>query len=198
MTDLDQIRALWTAQPVKPFSLSVEELRSRTGKFQARIRQRNITEYLAALLVIGTFGWMTWLIPVLLIKAGAILVILGAIYVSWKLHLIAGQGASQRADNAARLLDHHRNELVRQRNALSSVWRWYLAPFVPGTVLFVAGASFAPETGMPFLAGLASFAVSMAVVGGVFAAVIWLNNRAVKHLDAEIAEVERAWNEVAA
>ena len=34
MTDFDQIRALWTAQPVEPFTLSVDQLRKRAGKFQ--------------------------------------------------------------------------------------------------------------------------------------------------------------------
>ena len=194
MTDFDQIRALWTAQPVEPFTLSVDQLRKRAGKFQARIRQRNITEYLAALLVIGVFGWMAWLIPVFTVKAGALLIILGALYVCWKLHKIAGQGAGQQADNADRLLDHHRTELLRQRDALASVWRWYLAPFVPGSVLFVAGGDFSPDTGLPFLAGLATFAISMAIMGSVFAGVIWLNNRAVKQLDAEIAELDRVWN----
>ena len=91
MTDFDQIRALWTAQPVEPFTLSVDQVRKRTGQFQARIHQRNITEYLAALLVIGVFGWMAWLIPVFTVKAGTILIILGAFYVCWKLHKIAGR-----------------------------------------------------------------------------------------------------------
>ena len=194
MTDFDQIRALWTAQPVEPFTLSVDQVRKRTGQFQARIHQRNITEYLAALLVIGVFGWMAWLIPVFTVKAGTILIILGAFYVCWKLHKIAGREAGQQADNAARLLDHYRSELMRQRDALASVWRWYLAPFVPGAVLFVAGVTFSPDTGMPFLAGLTTFVISMAIMGGVFAGVIWLNDRAVKQLDAESAELNRAWS----
>ena len=196
MTDLDQIRALWTAQPVEPFKLSVDQVSKRTGQFQARIRQRNITEYLAALLVVGVFGWMACLIPVFTVKAGAILIILGALYVCWKLHKIAGRQAGQQADNAARLLDHHRSELMRQRDALASVWRWYLAPFVPGAVVFVAGVTFSPDTGLPFLAGLTIFAISMAIMGSMFAGVICLNNRAVKQLDAEIAELDRAWSAV--
>lgn len=194
MNDFDQIRALWTTQPVKPFTLSVDELRMRTGKFHARIRQRNITEYLAALLVIGVFGWMAWLISVPVAKAGAILIILGAIYVGWKLHTIAGSAPDQQAGNAARLLDHHRAELLRQRDALASVWRWYLAPFVPGTVLFVAGVNFSSETGLPFLAGLVSFAVAMAIMGSLFAGIIWINSRAAKQLEAELTELDRAWN----
>jgi hypothetical protein len=191
MTDFDQIRALWTTQPIKPFTLSVDELRMRTGKFHARIRQRNFTEYLAALLVIGVFGWMAWLIPVPVAKAGAILIIFGAVYVGWKLHTIAGSAPDQQADNAARLLDHHRAELLRQRDSLASVWRWYLAPFVPGTVLFVAGVNFAPEVGLPIWTALTSLAVALSVVAGVFAAILWLNQRAVKQLDAEITELDR-------
>ena len=54
--------------------------------------------------------------------------------------------------------------------------------------------TFSPDTGMPFLAGLTTFVISMAIMGGVFAGVIWLNDRAVKQLDAEIAELNRAWS----
>ena len=68
--------------------------------------------------------------------------------------------------------------------------------FVPGSVVVVAGVTFSPDTGLPFLAGLTIFAISMAIMGGVFTGVVWLNNRAVKQLDAEIAELDRAWSTV--
>jgi hypothetical protein len=36
-------------------------------------------------------------------------------------------------------LEFHRRELVRQRDLLRSVWRWYIGPIVPGLVVFYAG-----------------------------------------------------------
>jgi 4-hydroxybenzoate polyprenyltransferase len=192
MTEFDKIRSLWSAQPVQSFALSPDQLQARAGRFQSRIRQRNITEYLAALLVIGVFGWMAWLIPVPLARLGAVLVILATFYVCWKLHTFAGQGIGQPADSVASVLDHHRSELLRQRHALDAVWRWYLAPFVPGAVIFVAGVMFAPELGLPIWASLTSFAFALAIMAGVFGAIFGLNRLVVKRLDAEIAELDRS------
>ena len=45
---------------------------------------------------------------------------------------------------------------------------------MPGAVLFVAGVTFSPDTGMPFLAGLTTFVISMAIMGGVFAGALVL------------------------
>ncbi|KCZ55972.1 hypothetical protein HY29_10220 [Hyphomonas beringensis] len=192
MPDRDSLQKLWAAQPVEPFSLSPDELRNRARKFQSSLRMRNMTEYLAALVVIGIFGWMAILIPVPVVKLGAVLTIIGALYVSWKLHTYSGSGLGQGGDAADSLIRYHRRELVRQRAALANVWRWYLLPFLPGALLFVAGVSFAPDTGLPFLLALPGFLFSLAIMGGVAYGIIWLNNRSVRQLDAEIAELDKA------
>jgi hypothetical protein len=36
----------------------------------------------------------------------------------------------------AEVLAHYRGELLRERETLRTVWRWYLAPVLPGLVLF--------------------------------------------------------------
>ncbi|MAN44727.1 MAG: hypothetical protein GYB49_14280 [Alphaproteobacteria bacterium] len=192
MPELDKLQKLWATQPVEPFSLSPEELRQRARKFQASLRMRNITEYLAALLVVGVFGWMAFLIPQPVVKLGAGLIILGALYVSWKLHTYSGANMAHGGDTADSLIRYHRAELVRQREALANVWRWYLLPFLPGALLFVGGVSFAPDTGLPFFVALPGFLFSLAIMGGLAFGIIWLNNRAVRQLDAEIAELDKA------
>ena len=192
MPDLDRLQKLWATQPVEPFSLSPEELRQRARKFQASLRIRNITEYLAALLVVGVFGWMAFLIPQPVVKLGAGLIILGALYVSWKMHTYSGVNMAHGGDTANSLIGYHRDELVRQREALANVWRWYLLPFLPGALLFVSGVSFAPDTGLPFLLALPGFLFSLVIMGGIAFGIIWLNNRAVRQIDAEIAELDKA------
>jgi hypothetical protein len=187
MTDRDPFQSLWTQQPQEPFSMTAADLARRSARFQSTIRRRNITEYAAAALVIGVFGWMAWLIPVPAVKTGAVLVILGALYVCWKLHVLAGAGTP---DAAAPLADFHRNELLRQRSALAGVWKWYLAPFVPGILVFIGGVAFAEDAGVPLSAGVMLFATSAGFVAALFAAIWWLNQQAVAALDREIAALD--------
>jgi len=133
---------------------------------------------------------MAFLIPDPVVKTGAVLIALGALYVCWKLHTLAGAGSP--GDAGLPLADYHRAELQRQRAALASVWRWYLAPFVPGMLVFVGGVSFAEDAGMPLLARFILFAITAGFMAVVFAAVWWLNAQAVKTLDTLIAEIDTA------
>jgi hypothetical protein len=190
MTDRDPFQTLWTNQKEEPVTMTLADIQARATRFRATVRDRNITEYAAAALVIAVFGWMAVLIPVLTVKAGALLIILGALYVCWKLHALAGVSAKAERDAAVSVIDFHRAELQRQRAALSTVWRWYLAPFVPGMLVFVGGVTLASSTGLPLADRLATFAASLGLMAAVFTAIWWLNQRAVRALDAEIKALE--------
>ena len=192
MTDRDPFQTLWTDQKEEPFTMSLADVRARATRFQSRIRTRNFIEYAAAALVIGVFGWMAWLIPEPAVKAGAVLIILGALYVCWKLHALAGAESVSGPDTASSLAEFHRAQLVRQRTALASVWQWYLAPFVPGMLVFIGAVAFTPELDAPLIARLTSFGSTAAPIAGVFGLIAWLNARAVKALDAEIAALDGA------
>ena len=191
MPDRDPLQTLWTQQTQETFSMSLADIHAHSRRFQSRIRTRNLTEYAAAALVIAVFGWMAFLIPDLVVKAGCILTALGAAYVAYALHAKAGTSGGQ-PEGAEPLLDFHRAELLRQRQALATVPRWYLAPFVLGMLLFVGGVSFASDSGLPLLARFIQFGTSLAIIGAVFAGVAWLNARAVKQLDARIAALDEA------
>ena len=94
--------------------------------------------------------------------------------------------------NAAEsLADFHRKELLRQRAALASVWRWYLLPFVPGMVVFLLGVSLSPDNPAPLSVKLGVLAFAVFIEAAVFGAIWWLNAQAVKALDKEIAALER-------
>jgi hypothetical protein len=111
--------------------------------------------------------------------------------VCWKLNELGRAATKAEADQASSLADFHRAELVRQRSALNTVWRWYLGPFVPGLLVFLAGVAFAPEEA-PFAARFSIFATGLGFTGAVFAVVGWLNALAVKRLDREIAALDQA------
>jgi hypothetical protein len=192
MSERDPLQALWTRQQQEPFTMTAAQLRQRATRFQSKIRTRNRIEYAAAALVIGVFAWMVFLIPEPMVRAGAGLIILGTLYVCWKLHTLAGAADQSGMDHAASLTDFHRAELLRQRTALASVWQWYLAPFVPGMLVFIGAVAFTPELDAPLMARLTLFATTAAPIAAVFGLVAWLNARAVKALDKEIAALDGA------
>lgn len=172
--------------------MSLAEIHARAARFQWRIRWRNSIEYVAAAAVAAFFAWTAATAPAPLIQAGAVLIVLGALYVCWKLYTLGRAATKAELDQAANLAAFHRAELLRQRAALSTVWRWYLAPFAPGMVVFLAGVAFAPDLNAPFAAKFLVFALGLGIVGAVFTAIAWLNAQAVKRLDTEIAALDRA------
>jgi hypothetical protein len=189
MSEHDPLQSLWKSQKQEDFSMSLADIHARAERFQTRIRVRNWIEYAAAAFVIAAFGYFALTMPDWLVRAGAALIMAGALYVAWKLNAIARAGAK---DDAASWADFHRAELVRQRDALRSVWRWYLGPFVPGMVVFLAGVAFAPDAAAPLAAKAGVFALGIAVIGAIFWLVAQLNVRAAAALDKEIAALDRA------
>ncbi len=188
MSERDPLQILWTNQAQPPFSMSLDDVHARAARFQARIRLRNAIEYAASLMVIGAFGWIAVSTPVAMVQIGAGLIIVGALYVCWKLHFLA-RAEMRHAQSWA---DFHRDELVRQRDALATVWQWYLAPFAPGMLVFLAGVAFTPENPAPLPARAAILGVGVLIVGAMFAAIHWLNVRAAAALTREIAALDQA------
>lgn len=172
--------------------MSLAEIRTRADRFQTRIRWRNWIEFAAAAIVVVAFGRIAAMTPAPVIQAGALLIIISVLYVCWKLYALGRAATNAERDNAASLADFHRAELVRQRAALATLWRWYLAPFAPGMTVFLAGVAFLPELEAPLIARLAVFALGAALVALIFGFVAWVNALAVKRLDREIAALDRA------
>ncbi|MBY9066167.1 hypothetical protein K1X12_04605 [Hyphomonas sp. WL0036] len=195
MTETDPLRALWAGQATPEFAMTPEALRQKAGGFQRTIRLRNITEYAAAIFVVGVFGWMAFLIPEPVVKLGCALIVAGTLYVCWKLYHVASAAGRKQLDAALSLTAFHRAELTRQRDALATVWRWYLLPFVPGVLVFLGGVAFTPANPAPLAAKLMMFLVEIGFCGVMFAAIAWLNARAVKGLDAELAALAEAEGE---
>lgn len=176
--------------------MSLADIHARAETFQSRIRTRNWIEYVAAVFVIGGFLWMALTMPAPIIKAGALLIALGAAYVCWKLYQLGRAASKAEMDAAQSLADFHRAELVRQRDALRTVWSWYLAPFVPGMLVFLAGVSFTAANPAPSFARLAIFLVGFGLMAAVFAVIAWINALTVKKLGAEIAALDRGLSDV--
>lgn len=182
----DDARQLWREQDVAPLQpLPAEALASQAGTLQARVSRRNRREMIAAALGAAVFLFYAWVFPHWLTKLGALLTVVGAGIVVSQLQ----RRASARplpAALGARLLDFHRGELARQRDALRSAWRWYVAPSVPGLVLFLCGRQV--ETGR-WQPGV------FAATAAVLAAVVWINRHAAGRLQREIDALDNLTRE---
>jgi hypothetical protein len=102
-------------------------------------------------------------------RAGNILMIGGLLYMAYQLHRRAAASDSPADLGWNTCLAFHRAELERQRDALASVWRWYLGPLMPGLAVLM-GAGCIAGFRHSALAGM----LSLMVVGVVALALRWM------------------------
>ncbi len=190
MSEHDRFQLLWKNQKQEDFSMSLADIRARAERFQARIRLRNWIEYAAAAIVVAAFAWAAFAVDDAIVRAACGLIVLGTLYVVWKLATVAR--ASAKNDETMSWADVHRAELVRQRDALNGIWRWYLGPLVPGLVLFWIGVGLAPSADLPLWASVGVAALGLAIGAAVFLGIAALNKAAAKALQAEIEALDDA------
>ena len=125
MTDIE---SLWRNQKTEE-TVTLENIHLTAEKFQGRIRTALLIEYV---------GSYIWVLPGSMVKAGAALIIVGALFMVWQLHR---RMAARRVPDlsAPGLLEFHKRELLRQRDAAQSAWLWYMLPCVPGMALLMLG-----------------------------------------------------------
>ncbi|MBD8065523.1 hypothetical protein IC608_08550 [Devosia sp. PTR5] len=174
-------------------TLTPAMLETRARRLDDRIRTRNLWEFVAGGLVVAasiaiaalTLLSSPWNAPALTIAGGFILLGLGALVAMWQLRR---RTSPPRIDGAAPTLGHYRAELVRQRDALRSVFRWYIAPFLPGFIL-IYGATL-------FDAGALWSVLLPALATLIFLSwVVYANHRAAACIDTEIADLDRTAQE---
>lgn len=177
MSEQDQLKQAWQAQPgALPFR-SGENLRAQATAFQRQVAHRNLREYFAGIFVIPVFCYYVWLFPYWLTRLGAALVVAGNIVVLWQLHRRAASRVVP-AQLGAACLQFQRDELERQRDALRSVWLWYLGPLMPGLVIFVWGL----QNG-----SIHPFALLVeGVMLATFVTIAWINRRAAAKIQRRI------------
>ena len=193
----EEAEELWRSQPPEMPRISLDDLHRRLRKFERTIFWRNTREYLAGAIVVAGFAFYEWKFPGPLLRVGSGLTIAGALFVMFQLHRRAS--AKTAPDDLGRntYVAFHRRELVRQRDALRAVWSWYLLPFVPGLMVFLAGliqsaVNTAQMAGRAlgafqvtaFAAGCASFVIA------VFVGVWFVNRWAAARLQAQIDELD--------
>lgn len=190
MTEPD-LKDLWQSQETQEASMSIEQIRARATKFQRRVRLRNLIEYLAVPLVVAGYARIAWQAAEPMTQVGAAMVMLGALVIAWQLNRRAGARRTPAA-SAAALTEFHRAELIRQRDALSSVWLWYVGPVTPGLAVILASWWLHPSIppGHDLAWVRTQWLIMLGVVAAVFATVLWLNTRGARRLQRQIEELD--------
>lgn len=186
------LRSLWQTMPATPVTITAEEMRLRATAFQRKVSRRNLVEYIATAVVVAAFGWYaTFPVPATpLWPIANLMIVAGALVIAWNLHRLARASAPPSGASAASLIDFQRAEYVRQRDALKSVWLWYVGPVVPGFVLWLVAMGISTPDHAPArtMAGLAATAVIAALV---FGGVILLNLLGAARLQRLIEDLDR-------
>jgi Flp pilus assembly protein TadB len=179
----DDMRNVWQNQPLENQPMPLEEIRRKAQQFEKRIARRNLREYIGSAIGIAWYAFYIFKFHSPVIRAGSAMVIAGVLCVVVQLYrrASAGELPADLGRNAS--IEFHRSELVRQRDLLRSVWRWYIGPIVPGLIVFSAGSVPAHSPVWVYLAVALFFAVTL---GGL----VWFNHRGAKRLDRQIAELD--------
>ncbi len=118
------------------------------------------------------------------------LIIVGMLIVALNLHLRGRAVAPPAEASAQSLIDFQRAELARQRDALRSVWLWYILPVVPGIILWFIAIGVDMTARHPERALIALSGAAM-VVALVFVIIILLNLLGAARLQRMIDDLDR-------
>lgn len=186
MTD-DPAKRAWQASIESAGAPALDDVRAGAGKFYRFVWWRNFVEYAACVVVVISFTWYVFTLPMMLQRVGSAMIVVATFYVAWQLHRRASATPPEKAGTMP-IYHFVRTQLVRQRDALRTVFSWYILPFLPGLVVLVIGSMTAPDT-HPDGPGPRD-AVAIAVIAGVFFGVWWFNQRVVRKLQKKIDEID--------
>jgi hypothetical protein len=191
-----ELRALWQSQRPEFIPMPAEELRKVSSKLARSVYWRNLREYLGAAVVVAAFAFYSYKFHTVLLRLGSGLTIAGALFMVLQLHR-KGSAANMTTEmEAVNCLEYYRTALVRQRDLLSTVWKWYLLPFAPGMCLFLIGLlKFVldqPASRLHYGLIALVFGITFAGCAGVFVLVGALNQRAARDLQSKIDALDAA------
>jgi Flp pilus assembly protein TadB len=161
----------------------LDRVRERSEAFESRVRRRDRRETLAACAVALLFGWELFTAASRLEGAGALVIVVSAVFVVWWLRRARRAGRADRADRpVAEQLHTHLARVEEQIRLQETVLWWYLAPPGAGVVLYVLGLD----------AGTRATALVGAALVVVYGGIWRMNQRIVRRdLEPRRRELER-------
>lgn len=168
--------------------MSVEELRRRAGKFERTIYWRNVREYVASLFAVGLLARFFANTEDVLSRVSFGLFIAAVLWIVVQLHLKGSSKKMPAGVDTSTGLRFYRAELERQLEVVRSAWSWYLAPLVPGFVVYTIGHA----VKAPRLASWVELALMDLGVAALFAWIGRMNQKAARCVERMIAELNGA------
>ncbi len=181
----NSVQEIWQSQPVEVTKMSVEVIRKRASKLEHRIWWRNAREYVGSVVGVALFGGFFVKTHEVLFRIAYGLFIAGMVWIVVQLRRKASaRNISMEADTSTSLR-LYRAELERQRDVVKNVWPWYLAPLVPGFLVYTLAYAIAH----PQPLGWARVALLDVVIAAIFFGVWKINLRAARCLQRMIDEL---------
>jgi hypothetical protein len=189
VSDPDLLKQAWKASIGDHALPDLETVRAGADHFYRRIRLRNAVEYAASVFVLICFSAYACFLPSPAARTGAALVVLGTLIVVWQLHRRGSAAPPPERAAAQPILVHQRAELARQRDALASIFTWYLLPVIPGLLVMTAGPQL--EHGAAGLLDMPKWLWSRLILPtAVFTGIWLLNQRGARLLQKKIDEID--------
>ncbi len=130
----DKIKNLWQNLPTSGTIYTPAQLNQRASRFQAKIKRRNLIEYVSWAVLFALTAYVNLQNPSWGNGILSGLTVLGAIIAITNYRRLAhGKSGSAHPSNDS-LIKHMRTELTLQRDAAATQWRWYGLPFAPAII----------------------------------------------------------------
>jgi hypothetical protein len=181
----NSVLEIWQSQPVEVTKMSAEVLRKRASKLEHRVWWRNAREYVASLLAAVPLAYFFVTTHDVVSRVAFGLFFLGLIWIVVQLHRKGSAKRMPTGVDTVTSLHFYREELRRQRDLVTSVWSWYLAPLVPGFIVYTIGQAIRS----PHPAAWAKLTLLDASVALAFFFIWKLNMRTARCIDRMIHEL---------
>jgi hypothetical protein len=184
----DPAKQAWQASVEVAGGPPLEDVRKGADRLYRAVTWRNRIEYVACAVVIVVFSYYLFTMEHILHKLGSVATIVAAIYAPWQLHRRASAVAPEMAGTMP-IYAFARGQLVRQRDALKSIFGWYILPFLPRLALMIAGNGLDPRieaAGPPHWARW----LALGVIVAIFAGIWWINQLGARRLQKRIDEID--------
>lgn len=140
----DELVKIWQSSPNQErikFDQSrlMLEVQSGIDRFERMVKYRDLREMIGAVIVIPAFAIFAYKTPHVLSKAGAVFIVLWAIYVLIRLRNARKQKPASYQENYVAYLRQNREHLNAQKNLLNTVLYWYIIPCLIGTTTILVG-----------------------------------------------------------
>lgn len=168
---------LWQQQERKERMMSLDEIRAKAERLDAKTRRWRVVTALLFMLVLIGEAFQVWMQEALLERAGDSLTIAALVYVAYRFRK-QRMAAPPVALGSTNSVEFYRAELGRQRDLSKDSWG-YLLPFVPGVALALFGRGLG-ERSLTQTIAIIIFGVAL------FLGVAWWNSYTARKLQNEI------------